>query len=800
VNCLGKKTTGVLLMRPIRPTHISRAGFVDTFTLYLVLYGVVAGCLPAPAASAGNSIDSWTSGFRVAYVGATGAAPRTLAAADNVVDDVGPFIHFDIPGLSDSAAQYWVRFRPQQFNQHVSIAPGDSGLAEMSADQKKFCLSRIPEVNSPAVAWDAAYQMIGMHENCPNAHLLSGDASSSGRTLQIIEPRIPDRGDWRERLAKAPSGTLSSRAWPIPECDSNSDVNESKVRFWERGLECDYSQFSGLDAALDVMRQRVPTVNSPDGQRVLIAHLDTGYPGVVKDVYPEGFPDYPYPFHLDTHLSADCYEYLVGNPNASYACMAGHMVEKVPAPNAWWGIDVSKLDPPLEVTSWFITNPLHGANTLSILAGGFVPAAGEASPPCVGSSVLHYGANPCAAVIEVRIGQSFAHANEESMAAGIGYAIGAGADLISLSHGGFPAAILASAVESAYTHGVPIFAASGDYLGTILGSTPKTVVFPARYDVVINVTGVTATGESAGRACNILKCIWHFSHGNGMFSNLESWFSRTNFAEPEVMAGHTIAAYTPNVSVYDTQKLTTANDEPGTSASVPQVAAAASMWLEANRTIMEQGGSSPSDLAALPGGSDIWRSWRKSEGVYQALLKSANAKKPSARWSDDDWTKYRLQYLGAGVLNARRLLDSDMNYQPLDDCYKRRYPEMDLAWWPDFFGSMAVAEVLHIPISQLGQHLIDLGDTSFALSTQAEMSQVAFRSEKLTRLLKQITKDARGTVPEYCNPTAWNIDAVPADRWYSLIAFVQSDSKASRTLKLAVAAAVARHEKHPPRL
>ena len=77
------------------------------------------------------------------------------------------------------------------------------------------------------------------------------------------------------------------------------------------------------------------------------------------------------------------------------------------------------------------------------------------------------------------------------MAKGIEYAVEAGCQVVSLSMGGIPARSWAAAVNRTYEAGVAIFAAAGNRFGP---SPPCSTVYPARFNRVVGVCGVTADG------------------------------------------------------------------------------------------------------------------------------------------------------------------------------------------------------------------------------------------------------------------------------------------------------------------
>jgi hypothetical protein len=788
-------------------------------TIYLIVVAVASVALLMPQSPTCAQNTSQTYAYRLAYSAsaANDAPPVTPlgVTASTLVDEAGQFLKFEgtrvAPQLAnmrrpasriddqltqEAVNEYWVRFKGRTFSNHhhPEAAPAIPNGVNKSTN---LCATALPEATSDASAWETAYKIVAIHGYCRNATVLGATPSDSARSLEMVEPHIESTPAFFERHAKVNLNNQSARSWPFPQCDPDPSENEQEARFWHRGLTCknkNYTPYTGLNEALDILLGAMPTLANKDGTRVVIAHLDTGYPDFNK------YPNYPKPPNFHEDLSVDCYEPVVHGTNTQQPCLSGPIPTTPDYQNsdgATYGVDISPSDPTISKTSWFLTNYLHGAGTLSILAGGYLEDIQTHDQStvhyCAASGEVHYGADPCASVFEVRIGQSFAHFNEESMAAGVKHAVDGQADVVSLSHGGVPAGVLAKAVDYAYKHGTPIFAASGDFLGFSFLSTPKTVVFPARYDQVMNVTGVTEEGLSAGLHCNLLGCIGRFWGGNGFWSNFETWLIGTNFAEPAVMNGHSVAAYTPNITDYDGNLAIPgiSNDEPGTSAAVPQVAAAAAIWLEYNRqAIVTDGTVHPTPPSDGPGTDNIWTSWRKSEAVYQVVMNSANATAPPAfgEYKNRKWREYRENYLGAGVLNAKSMMDPTMNYKRPDDCKKREYSSTDLAWWPDVFGSMTFIDFLNVAVPAHDMPLHGEVENAFRRSSQTEISQIAYRSKDVTSLLAAITQELAGAAPSACENENFDFSKIPKEQWQQLARMVKSDGKASKVIRRAVAA------------
>jgi hypothetical protein len=322
--------------------------------------------------------------------------------------------------------------------------------------------------------------------------------------------------------------------------------------------------FSGLASA----RNRV---GEPTGRRVRIAILDTGYD-------PKHIT---LPQHLLTELQ---HNFVDGDPTDA--------------------TDPGRHYP--------LSYPGHGTATLALLAGNRVQ-----SPQ--GDFTDFLGGAPHAEVVPVRIADSVVHFYTSSMAAGIKYAVKAGCDVVSVSMGGVPTRAWADAVNRAYEAGVAIFAAAGNRIGP---SPPRWIVYPARFNRVVAVCGVTADRTPYYKP--------------GLHRQMQGCFG------PPLKMKTALAAYTPNVpwAVMGCQALLI-GDGNGTSSATPQAAAAAALWLQ---------------QAALPVGI---QPWQKVEAVRHALFTSADKSLPDGE-----------TYFGQGLLRADQALNQpcqvDLPMTPAD--------------------------------------------------------------------------------------------------------------------------------------
>jgi hypothetical protein len=276
----------------------------------------------------------------------------------------------------------------------------------------------------------------------------------------------------------------------------------------------------------------------------------------------------------------------------------------------------------------------------------------------------YLGGDPFATIVPVRIAPWVFSLTTANLAYGIDYASRVRhCDVISMSHGGAPSQVWADAVNAAYDHGTAMFAAQGDFFSIVARPlkprglvVPSAPVYPAGFRRVMGVTGADANYQ--GYAVNNVGRLlshpfsfgsWGFRGSYGAAGSRRSWFDVEETPDPETEAklgplrAYPIAAYGPNVpwllapSPDDTAVDEVDLDGAGTSAATPQVAAAAALWLGRHR----------SDPALARN----WKTWRKVEAVYDALLESADRTKSANQWPD--------LYLGSGLLRADDALKDD---------------------------------------------------------------------------------------------------------------------------------------------
>lgn len=221
-----------------------------------------------------------------------------------------------------------------------------------------------------------------------------------------------------------------------------------------------------------------------------------------------------------------------------------------------------------------LDNSGHGTGTISIVAGGKVPAFGG----------VYMGGAPGAEVVPLRVADSVVLLRTSALARALDYAVEQRCDVVTMSMGGLPSSAWGEAVDRAYEEGLCICAAAGNHIGVL---PPHTLVYPARYRRVIAVCGVMANQQPyAGLSGNTLEG----SYG------------------PDSAMKAAIAAYTPNIpwARFGCATIVRLNGE-GTSSATPQVAAAAALWFERYK-------------------NELPRDWRRVEAVRNALFSSAKLK------------------------------------------------------------------------------------------------------------------------------------------------------------------------------
>lgn len=278
------------------------------------------------------------------------------------------------------------------------------------------------------------------------------------------------------------------------------------------------------------------------------------------------------------------------------------------------------------------SNRGHGTGTLSLLAGNRLDGT---SPNWPGFTDFVGGA-PLAKILPVRIADWVVRLTTGTMVQGIDYARRKGAQVLSMSMGGLTSQALVDAVNLAYDDGVVMVTAAGNNFTL----TPRSIVFPARYNRVLAACGVMADGRA--------------------YSGLSLGTMQGNYGPASKMAT-ALGAYTPNVpwAEIDCAKVVDM-DGNGTSAATPQIAAAAALWLAEHWDVVK----------------NYSQPWMRVEAVRHALFTAAAKSTPRMSAAET------LQKAGQGVLRA----DAALLIMPLAEnlLKDKKLPPAKYSWgWLD---------------------------------------------------------------------------------------------------------------------
>jgi hypothetical protein len=246
-----------------------------------------------------------------------------------------------------------------------------------------------------------------------------------------------------------------------------------------------------------------------------------------------------------------------------------------------------------------LNNLGHGTGTLSILAGAALPG---------GCAI---GGAPFAEVVPIRVADRVVLFYNSAIARALDYVHAlcrdpaTRIDVVTMSMGGLASAAWADAVNALYDAGVFIVTAAGNNFGNL---PTHNIVFPARFARVVAACGVMSD--------------------HAPYADLGIERMAGNYGPDSKMAT-ALSGCTPNVpwAKFGCPDIVD-HDGAGTSAATPQVAAAAALWIQLNRT-------------AYDGYSE---GWMRVEAVRKALFESAEFKDSERKW------------LGRGELRAHEAL------------------------------------------------------------------------------------------------------------------------------------------------
>ncbi len=322
-------------------------------------------------------------------------------------------------------------------------------------------------------------------------------------------------------------------------------------------------------------------------------------------------------------------------------------------------VDADRPNDATDHTSGIFTNLGHGTGTLGILAGAMVDGS-------------ELGGAPFLDVIPIRVANSVVLFRNSAIAKALDYVHSLFSDktkrahVITMSMGGLASQAWADAVNALYELGVFIVTAAGNNFGNL---PTRNIVYPARFKRVVAACGVMADGRP--------------------YTDLPLNIMAGNYGPPSKMAT-ALAAFTPNApwARLGCSRIVDHNGS-GTSSATPQIAAAAALWIQENKTKWEQ----------YPEG------WMRVEAVRKALFDTARLDRSELG-----------ERLGRGVLQA----DAALAQAPVGPAALRKQPA-DSAGFP----------LLRV-ITGLG-----IGATSVARQQMLELEalQLTQQSQELERLL-----------------------------------------------------------------
>jgi subtilisin family serine protease len=136
----------------------------------------------------------------------------------------------------------------------------------------------------------------------------------------------------------------------------------------------------------------------------------------------------------------------------------------------------------------FMRNRGHGTGTLSLLAGNKLPLSSNWP-----GFVDFLGGAALAQIMPVRIANWVVRFSTGTMVQGFGYARDKGAHVLSMSMGGLASHALVDAINLAYEAGMVIVTAAGNKIVGV--PSPTSIVLPARFQRVLAACGVMADGR-----------------------------------------------------------------------------------------------------------------------------------------------------------------------------------------------------------------------------------------------------------------------------------------------------------------
>ncbi|MFO1486506.1 MAG: S8/S53 family peptidase [Verrucomicrobiaceae bacterium] len=486
---------------------------------------------------------------------------------------------------------------------------------------------------------EAAHEALGVYPQLIEPGLVFNKDVAGVKGEHLKEGRMPIH-----KLPKAQVGALPDPLWP----------SVKKKGFFDPVWHLD-EKHSQLAHARDMVR----TERGDAGSRIKIGILDNGF----DDRHVA------WPAHVEDELAGDAIQALL--PEFTVCDQ---------------GCQMRRTTPGKSLGS-------HGTGAIGILAGRkvmLVEKPGSKGKVWCDASGTEFGAAPDAKIVTVRVAPEMLSLSTANFAYGLDYASRVKkCDVLSMSHGGSPSQMWADAVNAAYDRGTAMFSATGDYFcfplipgrvnrlsmtGLLALPPPSSTVYPAAFRRVMGVAGVTAgrNGTASYALTDRVRWLPRFwkifdmdywmrgSYGGDAVRRSltdASLHGEREKTDPPMQRRHNelranpISAYAPAIpwmvvgGEKDTERPVTLDlDGGGTSSATPQAAAAAAHWLAYHKNTIPE---------------SEWRTWRKAEAVYAAMVYSAL--RPWEKPEKDGGKPRECQapdpFLGAGILKACDMLE-----------------------------------------------------------------------------------------------------------------------------------------------
>ena len=438
-------------------------------------------------------------------------------------------------------------------------------------------------------------------------------AATGGPQVLAVEPDLVQQWDYKDKTGDRGMAASAAPVCAFDDQDPGGGRAVGPGLAWNTGAA--FSQFTAARKAVGDKQANIT-----------IAHLDTGFDpahqtrprGIVEQSLWRNFVD-------DGHGPNDAVDHA---PNGTLTSNRG-----------------------------------HGTGTLSLLAGNTLDGT---SPSWPGYADF-VGSAPLARIIPIRIADWVVRFSVGTMVQGFNYACQQGVQVLSMSMGGVSSAALVDAVNLAYDSGVVVVTAAGNNFAFV--PSPKSIVFPARYQRVLAACGVMSDGRA--------------------YAGLQPRTMQGNYGPSEKMKT-ALGAYTPNVpwAEIDCGKVVDM-DGAGTSAATPQIAGAAALWLAEHWDIVK----------------NYSQPWMRVEAVRFALF--SQAQKSTSKMN----ARETLEKIGQGVLRA----NSALAVKPQPEAMLARLPAASESWgWLNLLVGGGVSLAPAGPAAQQKSRMLALELTQMA--------------------------------------------------------------------------------------